>query len=278
MRHLARTLLDRYVPTLAAAYRERREHLRGQAPLMPTPFGFALAGSESMAAGTFEADEVRTVLEALDASDVCIDVGANIGFYTCLAASRGRPAIAIEPLPSNLHLLCRNLLGNQFHHRVEVFPVGVGRQPDLLPLYGANTGASFVSNWAQTTNAMARIVPVNTLDALLQGRFPGRRLFIKMDVEGYEFAALEGARKTLVRDPRPSWLVEICLTENMPDGFNPRFADTFARFWEDGYEAYSCGTSVRLVERDDVRRWCETRATDRGTQNYLFKAPSAGPV
>jgi FkbM family methyltransferase len=275
MRHIGRTLLDRYAPALAATYRERRERLRGQAPLVPTPFGFGLAGDESMASGTFEQDEVRTVIEALDANEVCVDVGANIGFYTCLAASRGRPVIAIEPLPTNLHLLCRNLLGNQFGRLVEVFPIGVGQHPDLLPLYGVNTGASFVSNWAESTAALTRIVPVNTLDALLQSRFAGRRLLIKMDVEGFEFAALEGARHTLAREPRPTWLVEICLTENVPGGFNSRFADTFALFWEHGYQAYSCGTSLREVQPDDVRRWCDARATDRGTQNYLFKAPSA---
>jgi FkbM family methyltransferase len=272
LKRLARTWLDRYAPSLAASYREHRERSRIHAPLTPTPFGFGLAGNESMASGTFEPEEIRGFLDALASCDVCIDIGANIGFYSCLAASRQTPVVAIEPLPSNLQLLCRNVLENGFNHRVEIFPIGLGSHPDLLKLFGADTGASFVSNWAGTTNTLGHIVPVNTLDSLLNGRFAGKRLLIKMDVEGFEYTALQGALATLEREPRPTWLIEICLTENMPGGLNERFADTFQLFWERGYEARTWGAAAATVTREDIGRWCRTRTEPFATHNYLFRA------
>jgi hypothetical protein len=82
------------------------------APPVPTPFGFKLAGNVAMAAGVFETEEIEVFLRLLQKASTCIDIGANIGLYTCLAAAQGKHVVAIEPLSVNLTALYRNLEGS----------------------------------------------------------------------------------------------------------------------------------------------------------------------
>jgi hypothetical protein len=76
----------------------------------PTPYGFKLIGSHSvhhqgMQAGLFEPEETEVIRHHLRKADVFIDVGANIGFYSCIARSDGKYVVAIEPLIQNLRYL-----------------------------------------------------------------------------------------------------------------------------------------------------------------------------
>jgi FkbM family methyltransferase len=247
----------------------RRRH--GIAPAM-TPYGFRLAGNAQMLAGTFEVDEVAILGAMIAAADRFIDVGANIGLYTCLARSRGKPAVAFEPLPDNLAVLFANLAANGWQD-TEVLPVGLAERPGLATLHGADTGASLTEGWAGAVSHpfLRHTIALNTLDNLLGDRFAGERLAIKVDIEGAEHAMLLGATRTLERVPRPAWLVEIGLSEHRPDGFNARFADTFECFFSRGYVATTADAAARPVTREDVARWMRTRRLDFGGHNFVFR-------
>lgn len=270
IRHKFRDLLNRYMPVIGHAVRGRRRIRRAQESPVRTAHGFVLAGNARMAASDFEPDEVAAFVQALQECDACIDVGANVGFYSCLAATRGVPVVAIEPHPANQQLLCRNLQLNALEHTVEVFPMGLSDRPGLLPLFGDDTGASFVQNWSGNVSTRPHVVPVNTLDAIIGGRFEGKRLLIKIDVEGFESMVLKGARMTLERIPRPIWLLEICLTEHFPAGINKHFEETFDVFWSRAYQARTCNRQGAEVGRADVSRWRTEMRTDSGSYSYLF--------
>src|SRR5437016_5068696 len=107
---VAKYAVDSWMPSVGQAYRLLRDERAALAPAMPTPFGFKLAGNASMASGAFEKKEIDLFLKHLQKASACIDIGANIGLYTCLAASLGKHVVAIEPMPSNLKVLCRNLV------------------------------------------------------------------------------------------------------------------------------------------------------------------------
>jgi FkbM family methyltransferase len=100
-----------------------------------------------MAAGAFETNEIAVFLKHLQNASVCFDIGANIGLYSCLAASQGKQVIAVEPSRSNLDLLYANLGCNGLLD-VEVFPLGLSSKGGIKHLFGGGTGASFVSGWA----------------------------------------------------------------------------------------------------------------------------------
>ena len=226
-----------------------------------------------MASGQFEPVESGFLAGAFAAADVFVDVGANIGFFTCLARKHGLHVVAIEPLPQNLDYLYRNLLANGWPD-AEVFPVGVGTAPGIIELYGGGTGASLISSWGGASRAWRRRIALSTLDTLLADRFQGKRMIVKVDVEGAELQVLRGAAQTLARTPSPVWLVEVCLTENFPDGTNPDFRAVFETFWLAGYRSRALEADRQLeVTPEVVDRWIRNRARDFGYVNFIFSKP-----
>jgi FkbM family methyltransferase len=269
LQRTARCIVDSWFPGIGRAYRSMRDERASLASPVPTPYGFKLAGNVSMAAGAFETDEVEAFLKHLQNASACIDVGANIGLYTCLAAAQGKHIIAVEPLALNVATLYRNLLCNDFLD-VEVFPLGLSDKAGIKRLFGGNTGASFLPGWAGGSDRWYEIVPISTLDVIVNTRFDGQPLLIKMDVEGYEYEVLKGAERTLSLQPRPVWLIEICLSEHFPNGLNEKFADTFEFFWRHGYQARTADREARPINASDVSRWVKQGHVDFGSHNYLF--------
>lgn len=243
--------------------------------VITTPYGFKIVGSSSvhhhaMQTGNFETDEVMLIQSLLPDIQLFVDIGANIGFYTCLVRQAGNPVIAIEPLRSNLDYLYKNLAINNYLD-VEVYPMGLADNPGLVTLYGvSSTGASLIDGWAGQSAIFHRTIPTTTLDILLGNRFQGQKTLIKLDVEGVEFMVLEGSRNLLQIKPNPVWIVEICLTEYYPNGLNPFFANTFELFWRNNYCAYTANASKTLVTPKDIQRWIEQKYCDSGVINYLF--------
>lgn len=246
---------------------------------VPTPLGFKFGGLAShahaaMRQGLFEPAEVSLLETFLPHVDEFVDVGANAGYFTCLARGRGKPVIAIEPMPRNLAALFKNLQANHWTD-TEVLPLGVSSKPGVETLYGASgTGASLIDNWAGAPSAFKRTICVSTMDRLLAGR-PGRpRFLVKIDVEGNEYRTLQGAAALIAQEPRPVWLVEITLHEYHPSGRNPDFEATFALFFSGGYRAFLVRPNqLDEVTPSDVGRWVAAGKTDSLDVNYLFVPP-----
>ncbi len=240
--------------------------------MMMTPHGFKIAGNLLMQAGTFEPEETELIIKLLPEHDRFIDCGANIGFYSCLARRYGKPVLAIEPLAANLKLLLANLDANGWSDS-EVVNAGLAGKSGIGKIFGTDTGASVVRGWGgmpPDTLLRERIV-LTTLDTLVADRFSGERLLIKVDVEGGEFELLEGASRTLARTPAPTWIIEICLSENFPGGRNRRFAETFELLFSKGYHAFAARPELRPVSREQVLQWAREGHAVPGGHNYLFR-------
>lgn len=267
--------VDKFAPSVAHLYRSLRDFSVAR-QVRQTAYGFTLAGEPRIAAGNFERTEVKLFLHLLENHDAILDIGANIGFYSCLAASRGKRVISFEPSQRNLQFLYRNLSENGLIN-VEVFPVGLAKEPGVRRLYGFSDMASFVTGWAQADRGRCALVPVVSLDSIIAPRFRGEKLLIKLDVEGFELDVLGGAETTLDLAPKPTWLVEILLRDEViPGGINPRFGDVFDIFWEHGYECRRLETGLPPVSRADVDCWMANGSVQSGTHNFLFfEAPPA---
>src|ERR1019366_3381326 len=113
--------VDTYAPWLGEIYRQMRDQTMRQQSI-PTKYGFTLAGDPSMASEDWEQEEVNAFVELIESHDVVLDIGANVGFYTCLAARCGKPVVSFEPSPRNLDFLYRNLSENGFSN-VEIYPM-----------------------------------------------------------------------------------------------------------------------------------------------------------
>jgi FkbM family methyltransferase len=266
-----RPLVDRFLPSASALYREMRDQ-RAFARRTPvaTAYGINLMGHAGMEAGVFEQRETEVARRLFADADVFVDVGANVGLYTCVARAAGKRVIAVEPLRRNLDYLYANLRANGFDD-VEVFPLGLSDAAGLATLFGAATGASLIDGWADAPASLQRIVPLSTLDTLLGDRFPGARLFVKIDVEGTELRVLRGAARTLRRQPAPTWLVEITRGELHPGGANPDFDAVFQLFSQAGYAA----TSVDAFDQPISLRGDVPELPASAGSNYVFRRSGA---
>jgi len=232
--------------------------------------GFLFSGNQQMLDGTFEVEETRWLGDAFREADVFVDVGANIGYYTCLARGAGLQVVAVEPLSRNTMVLFKNLEANGWDD-VEVFPLGLGQTSRVVELYGDSTGASLVRGWAGASDHSREHIAVSTLDIIVKDRFAGKRVVVKMDIEGAELDALRGATSLLSSHPAPVWMIEVMFREHHPLGANPHFRSTFELMWSYGYSASAADASCQTVEREDLDRWTASGSLDFGGHNYIFR-------
>ncbi len=142
--------------------------------------------------GVNEFADVMFVAHLLRPGDLLVDVGANVGSYSVMAAKvTGADVIAVEPIPATVHQLEDHIRLNRVENLVEVEAVGVSEKPGELWFTAAEDALNHVTD-APDLNAMR--IPVTTLDALVGDRTP---TCIKIDVEQHELAVIAGAEKTL---------------------------------------------------------------------------------
>lgn len=143
--------------------------------------------------GLHEPSEMGFVLHALRPDELFVDVGANIGSYTILAAGAvGADTIAIEPVPATFAALRRNVFVNDLQDRVRCLNIGLGDAAGELRF----TSAQDTTNHVLAEGEGEAFVTVNVLplDEICADRTPS---IIKIDVEGYEHAVIAGGQSTL---------------------------------------------------------------------------------
>jgi FkbM family methyltransferase len=150
--------------------------------------------------------------------DIVLDCGANVGAFTKTALSKGAAVVvAIDPVPSNVDSLRRNFAHEISTGRVIICPKGVWDQTATLPMsiYRESALDSFVMSTRpeEATAPHQVLLPVTTIDKLVEELHLTQVDVIKMDVEGAERQALAGATRTLAKF-RPRLAVA---TENLPD-------------------------------------------------------------
>ncbi len=157
--------------------------------------------------GEYEPAVTEVVRRVVEAGDVCLDAGANIGWYTSLLQTLVAPGGAVhafEPLPRSFETLRRNVELNENASVVRTNAVALGAtegQADLHVFGDLPDSHASVSKLGRS-DATGSTVQVTTLDRYLESRGVGEVTFVKMDVEGSELAALEGATR-LFRQTRP---------------------------------------------------------------------------
>jgi len=139
-----------------------------------------------------------------------IDAGAATGQFAITACVRlpGARVHAFEPSRRQRVLLSRNARLNGVADRLRVWPVGLWNEVTTLRFrtHGAISSIESVSELPKNL-AFPERVDVTTLDRWDERHALGRIDLIKMDIEGAELEALEGARGVLARD-HPDLLVQ----------------------------------------------------------------------
>lgn len=140
-------------------------------------------------------------IEAIPPGCAFVDVGANVGSYTLVAAARGLRVLAIEPSYTSAHAIGHNLALNDLLDHAEVIQGAAGAFDgwEWLHLQDLRPGAaSHQLGGGPRKRFFHRLrVPVYTLDGLLERWAPGCPVYLKVDVDGNEEGVFAGAPKSL---------------------------------------------------------------------------------
>lgn len=146
--------------------------------------------------GLHEPNEMAFTLHILRPGNLFIDIGANIGSYSILAAQTGADVLAFEPIPTTFRDLERNILVNNLAGKVLAKQIGIGDHPGELNFTADLSAMNHVVIDADTEHTQETTrVSISSLDTYCASEH--RPFFIKIDVEGFEAKVLAGARATL---------------------------------------------------------------------------------
>ena len=172
----------------------------------------------------------------LDRDDFFIDVGANIGHLSIVAAktigTMGR-VFAFEPNYRIAEYCRKNVKFNDLNN-VSIFPVAVGNKSEMVYLNEQSSDdLSFIKNDHECTNVIS---------IKLDDFFKNTKLkLLKIDVEGYELNVLRGAYKLLLN------------TSYIYFEFWDTYAEKYGYDFGDIYQILnSCGFKVSALKYDDL--------------------------
>lgn len=218
--------------------------------------------------GLLEFEDMAFVLHVLEQDELFADIGANVGVYSVLAAKNaGANVVAVEPIPATFNRLTNNIFLNKITEKVTLLPIGVG---------DVNTALSFTNTMDSINHVVASTdtfaeggvikVSVKKLDDVFAEKTP---VLMKMDIEGYEWPALNGASNLLASDDLKAIIIELngcgnafgfsddrvhdflCSFSFSPYAYNP-FSRTFTKL-----EHYGKHNTIYIKDLD----WASKRTT-----------------
>jgi FkbM family methyltransferase len=187
-----------------------------------TKFGFGIyvdihdqyIGSAILEQHVYEPHVTATLQRELHSDHVFLDVGANVGWFSLLAARilRNGKVVAVEPNPRNVQLIYASLSRNELHN-VFVYPFAATETNQMFDMEAVGSNG-FVTSSIGSSLSRTYVQGVS-LGMLLE---PEPRLdVIKMDIEGHELLAMRGMGALLTRHH------PIILTEFHPKAMQDNF-------------------------------------------------------
>jgi FkbM family methyltransferase len=187
--------------------------------------------------GVWEPNISRAIESILEDGDVFVDIGANIGYDSLLAASRvgsQGAVVSIEASPRTYEILCSQMRENRVGN-VRAVNKAVSDAAGTLTLYTGRAGdigrATTVKSRGLEQEASVAAAP---LDEILTADERSRLRLIKIDIEGAELPVLRRFLDTLDLYPDT---VEVIVEASLEDD-PPAWSEVFARMQAAGFHPY----------------------------------------
>lgn len=181
----------------------------------------------------FESEQIDTFLALVQEGMHVFDVGANIGVYSLTAAAKGARVTAFEPDKEIIdQFLSPGVAINKAD--VRIVNSAVSSTDGAIPFYSHRPGNFGVGSILGGDESRRVDVASNTLDAYVE-EF-GVPDLVKMDIEGAEWFALQGASKLLARSDAPLFFLELHPSSIIEIGGS--IAEVERIFRENGFRAF----------------------------------------
>ena len=158
--------------------------------------------TELMVYGSHEPETTKFVSSLIKEKMICVDVGANIGYYSTLYSKIVGPngkVISIEPSPINFDYLKKNLELQDFQNSL-LFNCACGNEQNQVKFYmdhRANKCQIIEENNSSHLDKNIISVPLRKIDDIINESNVKMVHFLKIDVEGYEWYTVLGAMDTI---------------------------------------------------------------------------------
>lgn len=169
--------------------------------------------SETIYAGRFENAELDFVTRYLKKGDVFLDVGANIGLFTVVAASKvgsNGHIFSFEPVKKTFLRLSENIRLNNLSN-VSLFNAGLSNEDGELEITTSGDGYDAWNSFGIPTAGLRfsrEKVGIIKLDSWARQQNTSKVNLAKIDVEGWECNVLRGGESFLSSENAPDLLVE----------------------------------------------------------------------
>lgn len=223
--------------------------------------------------GMWEEHIDRYVTKHLKADDVFLDIGANLGYFSLLAAhnleAKGGSGfvVAVEANPVVIPYLMGSIVESGLAHRVRLLPYAAADRAGLVQMHehtAGNLGSVTLRSFGDAPESGKMIVPSVRLDDVLIGL--DRLDFVKMDIEGAEVLALDGMSRLLEKFS-PDIVAEIN-TEHLKSISGVSAADFVEKMRRFGYTPHTFSDVVQPVSLDDLLRILDAH---QGHCDFVFK-------
>ena len=201
--------------------------------------------------GEYEPFETQLFASHLQSGHVVLDIGANIGYYTLLAARLVGPqgaVYAFEPDPDNFALLQKNIHQNGYQN-VVLENRAVSNQSGKIELFkgGKNWGGHRIYDPGDSQEHI-------TIDAIALGEFfkdgPTDIHLIKMDIEGAEVRAIQGMSNLLEKHENIKLFTEFSPGALRQSGSSPEeYLDLLGQL---GFEVYYLDEEAKKLEKSSA--------------------------
>lgn len=156
--------------------------------------------------------DIELAKALLSPGDVFVDGGANVGLFALAAANKvgaGGKVIAFEPAREVRLVLMENVAFNRLF-QIQVVPFALSSVPGEAAFRVFDIAGAGLNHLAPSSGEGGYVesVMLTTLDAVVGPTDRKRFTLLKLDLEGAEHAALQGATEIL-RDVRPDIIIEI---------------------------------------------------------------------
>lgn len=218
--------------------------------------------------GAHDWNSILALKKFIQKDDVVIDIGANAGEYTLFAASflnENGKVIAFEPVQKMFNELNENIQLNP-HLKNKIIPIkkGIGNQKNILPIYD-ETGSTNEGLFSLHKNNFqhAKIIEeieIDRLDNIIPQLGINKVDFIKIDVEGNELFALQGALE-IIDKFHPKLMIEMSKKNFQAAGYNS--SDIFQFLLNKNYSIYLIlkrGLTKKLHSHDELPDFCNILA------------------
>lgn len=146
----------------------------------------------------FEKSETNFFLKNLKQGDICFDIGGNVGYFTHLFAmlvGHDGKVVSVEPVKRNCLLIQLASVLNKTDDFVKVVCTAVSDEnKKMFVSSGSDSSYASISNESGEDESVVQSV---TIDSLLKDLNIPRIDILKMDIEGYEYIALQGMKGIL---------------------------------------------------------------------------------